>query len=148
MSTKVTELGIVKKIMAKLQLGDAGKIGSFFAKQVKSCDRSIRDLRRNLETLKNQQSDDKLDLNDKLDDAKEALVDAYENVSPDDVKTNAKMGDFETTYWKRVTSALDLVKDIEDKQKSYKEKYNDNVKDINEQIEKYQARIDALKKVD
>ena len=38
-------------------------------------------------------------LKDKLEDAKEALSDAYENVTPENVHNNAAMLEFESTYW-------------------------------------------------
>jgi len=149
MSTQVKEskkLGIVEKIMRKLQLGDEGKIGSFFDKQVKKSEKAIRDLKRNQETLKNRYEDDVVDLKDKLQDAQEALKDAYENVTPEDVHNNAAMLEFESTYWRGVGIAKHEVERLEKSLEAKKENYTDEMKVIEKEIEAHQDRIDALKK--
>ena len=145
MSTQVTEFAIVKAIMVKLQLGDAGKLGSFFAKQVKNAEKSIRDLDRNKTTLKNQYNDDVQDVKDQIEDANEALVDAYENVSPDDVKNNAAMLKFEDTYWGNVQYAKNKVEGLEARLKELKEDHKDEIKDIDDEIVLHKERIEVLK---
>ena len=144
--SNVTELAIVKKIMELLKLGEAGKIGNFFSKQVKNSEKAIRDLKRNKTTLKNSYEDNVEDLNDQLVDAKEAVSDAYMNVSVDNVKTNAAMANFEIEYWAGVRAAEALVDELENKLEVAKEEYEEEVKDLDEQIAAYQTRIDRLTK--
>ena len=143
--TQVTELAIVKRIMAKLQLGDAGKMGSFFGKQLKNAEKAIRDLERNKITLKNQYNDDVQDVKDQIEDAAEALVDAYDNVTPDDVRNNAAMLSFEKSYWQSVNMAKAKVENLNEKLKCMKEYNKDEVKEIDEEITLQKERIDALK---
>ena len=45
--TQVKELAIVKSIMAKLKLDDAGKIDSFFRREIKKFKRYIEELEAN-----------------------------------------------------------------------------------------------------
>ena len=144
--TQVTEFAIVKRIMAKLQLGDAGKLGSFFAKQVKNAEKAIRDLERNKVTLKNQYNDDVQDVKDQIEDATEALNDAYENVSPEDVKNNAAMLKFEETYWNNVNYAKRKVESLEDRLKELKEDHKEEIKDIDGEIALHKERIEEVKK--
>lgn len=144
MSTQTKKLGIVEKIMRKLQLGDEGKIGSFFDKQVKKAEKAIRDFKRNQETLKNRYEDDVVDLKDQLQDANEALADAYEAVTPDDVHNNAAMSAFEDVYWSNVKAAKQkverLTNQIEAKEKSHKE----DMEKIDKEIAAWKERITAL----
>lgn len=144
MSTQVTELAIVKRIMTKLQLGDAGKLGAFFSKQVKNSQKEIRDLERNKVTLKNEYNDSLEDLKDQIEDATEALVDAYDNVTPDDVKNNKAMAEFEEIYWAGVKSAQRKLENLKEQMKREKEEYKDEVKEIDEEITLHKARIEAL----
>ena len=145
MSTQVTEMKIVKAIMIKLQLGDAGKLGSFFAKQVKNAEKNIRDLERNKVTLKNEYNDDVQDVKDQIEDATEALNDAYEAVSPDDVKNNAAMLAFEDVYWRNVNFAKRKVEGLNEQLKSLKEENKVELVDIEEEIALHKERIEVLK---
>jgi chaperonin cofactor prefoldin len=142
--TTVADLAIVKKIMELLQLGEAGKIGAFFSKQIKDSEKAIRDLKRNKTTLENAYNDDVEDLTDQLQDAKEAVNDAYMAVTAEDVKTNAAMNSFADTYWYNVTQAEGKVDRIEKRMEETTDSHKEAIKDLNKQIAKYQARIDAL----
>ena len=145
MSTQLSELAIVKRIVNKLKLGEAGKIGNFFGKQVKNAEKAIRDHSRNKVTLENKYNDDVQDINDKIEDAEEALKDAYDNVTPEDVATNAAINAFEIEYWRGVKNAKNKLDDLKEQLKYLEESYNDKIKDINNQIALQQERIDVLK---
>ena len=95
------ELPIVKRVMILLELGDAGKIGSFYNKQKIKAEKAIRDLGRNKVTLENSHKDLLEDFNDQKEDLDEKLAEAYISVSPEDVKNHGAMLLFETTYWKK-----------------------------------------------
>ena len=145
MSTQVTELAIVKRIMAKLKLGDAGKLGNFFVKQVKNSEKAIRDLNRNKVTLKNQYNDDVEDFKDRIEDATEALTEAYDNVTPDNVINNAVMLEFEGKYWSNINRAKAKLADLEEKLTDLKEEYEEAVEAIDEEIALHEERISVLK---
>lgn len=146
MSTQTTKkLSIVEKIMRKLQLGDEGKIGSFFEKQVDKSRKAIRDLNRNKETLKNRYEDDVTDLKDKLQDAQEALNDAYENVTPEDVKSNAAMLEFESTYWAGVKSAKREVERLEKALENREKTHKEEIEAVDKEVAAHQERMDILK---
>lgn len=138
------ELGIVKKVMAFLQLDEAGKIGSFFEKQVKIAEKAIRDLNRNKVTLENAHKDRLEDFQGKMEDAKENLDQAYRNVTLADISNNAAIARFEETYWERIADAKAAIEDLEEEIESATEYYEREIEEIDEQIEAYQDRIDAL----
>lgn len=141
----VKELAIVKAIMEKLQLGDEGKIGSFFTKQVKSSEKAIRDLNRNITTLKNRYDDDVQDLEDKIQDAQEALVDAYQAVTPEDVPNNAAMAEFADTYWYNVGNAKAKVERLVKELEGLEEDHKKSVEKYEKEVAAHKERINYLK---
>ena len=142
--TKVTELAIVKKVMAILELGDAGKIGSFFNKQKSKADKAIRDLRRNKLTLKNIHKDDIEDLNDSLEDLNESLADAYLNVTPKDVKNHEAMSLFEVSYWDKISKLKASIETVKGGIEECKEAYVKSIEDVDSQIAKYKENLEIF----
>jgi len=140
-------LQIVKTIMTKLQLGDEGKLGYFFDKQIKEANKAIRDLKRNKETLENSYKDKFEDLNDKLEDATVALDEAYTDVDPENLKTNADAANFQDEYWSNINSHQDNVVRIEKSIEKTKENLKADIERIDEQIAKYNERIVRIGKV-
>ena len=142
----VKELAIVKAVMALLKLDDAGKISKFFSQEIKAAKEAINGLKLNLKVadLNYQQKVSKYEQS--VEDAKEAVNDAFVAVTVEDVATNAKSTAFAETYWYNVKKAEAALERIE-KQADYdKEAYEKEVENINEQIAKYQARIDKIEK--
>lgn len=150
MTTKVNksviELAIVKKVLTLLNIGEDAKIGNFFAKEVKKAEKAIRDLKRNLTTLENSYNDDVDDITEKLVDADEAVEDAKVAVTLEDVKNNDAANSFAYNYWYNVDGKLAevarLVKSLKEKEEAYRK----SVEAQQDQIDKYQARIDMIKK--
>lgn len=143
-STPVAEtakLGIVAKIMKVLKLDEEGKVGKFFAKEVKKCETAIRDLKNNLISIGNVFSSKEDKLKDQLEDAKDGVEAAYQAVTIDNVANNETMECFSANYWEKVKAAEDKVASIE-KRIEAAVKYNEEaVKEVNEQIARYQTRI-------
>jgi phage host-nuclease inhibitor protein Gam len=141
----VMELAIVKKVLAFLNIGEDAKIGNFFAKEVKKAEKAIRDLKRNITTLENAYNDKVDDVNEKLTDAKEAVQDAKIAVTLEDVKTNEAANNFSEVYWNRIKVKTYVVKELEKSLETLKENHEKAVATEQEQIDKYQARIDMIK---
>ena len=147
MSTKKETAGIyalAQKVLNLLNIGEDAKINNFFSKEVKKAEKAIRDLKRNLTTLENQYNDSIDDVNEKLVDAKEAVEDAKIAVTLNDVKTNDAADSFAGNYWRNVDSKLAEVKRLEKKSESLADSLKKSVEDVQEQIDKYQSRIDMI----
>lgn len=144
---KTETLGIVAKILAFLKLDDAGKIGKFFAKEVKKAETAIRDLKNNKTAIVNVYNSENEKRNDDLEDAKEALQAAYQAVTPEDVVNNDAMESFSNRYWAKVNAAQKKIDTIEERITEAAEEHEDALKEIDEQITKYEARIENIKKV-
>ena len=148
MTTKKETTGVyalAQKVLNLLNIGEDAKINNFFSKEVKKAEKAIRDLKRNLTTLENQYNDSIDDVNEKLVDAREAVEDAKIAVTLADVKTNDAADSFASVYWRNVDAKLAGVKSLEKKLEALAETFKKDSEDVQEQIEKYQARIDMIK---
>lgn len=149
MTTKKVEttgvFALAQKVLNFLNIGEDAKINNFFAKEVKKAEKAIRDLKRNLTTLENQYNDSVDDINEKLADAVEAVQEAKIAITLNDVKTNDAADSFASIYWRNVDAKLAEVKRLEKKIEALKESFEQSTKDTNEQIDKYQSRIDMIK---
>lgn len=145
MST-VTEYAIVKRIMSVLKLDEAGKISKLYDVLVKDSKRAIAQLEANIKAQALQFEIDIDSFDERIEDAQEAVVQAFENVTLEDVSTNSKIDDFKEVYLRNIDRAETSVKMIEEEKADYTEEYDEQVKDMNEQIAAYKARIEKFTK--
>ena len=138
------KLGIVAKIMKVLKLDEEGKVGKFFAKEIKKCETAIRDLKNNRSQYVNVYDSAAEKYQDRLDDANEQVESAYQAVTIEDIPNNESMETFASRYWAGVTRAEARVAAIEAEIKEAKEKHEKELKEVDEQISKYQNRIDRI----
>jgi hypothetical protein len=144
MSTSVTEFAIVKRIMNILKLDEAGKISKFFESIVKDAKRAIAQLESNKKSLALQYEIDVDQHNEKIEDAVGVVESAYDNVTLENVKTNADIEKFKYSYLDNVAAAEYSLVTAQKKLEKYKENYTKQIEQIDEQIAKYQARIDKI----
>jgi len=146
MSTEVKEFAIVKAIMKVLKLDEAGKISKFIGQEIKSFKEKIEALNLNLQILEltRRQNVAKSDKN--IEDAKDAVEAAYQNITMDDVANNAAMTSYSSRYWAGITGAEESLERLERSAKDATESYDKEVAGVKEQIAKYQARINKISK--
>ena len=132
---------LVEKIMSILKLDEAGKVSKFFESLVKDSKRAIAQLESNkkAETIEYEQRKD--ELTEKLEDAKEAVESAYENVTLDNVKNNEAINQYKEVYLRNIRNAEYFVKQIEEALKELEENYKDAISDIEEDIAANKALI-------
>lgn len=151
---KEVKNSLVAKIMTVLGLGDEGKIGKFVAKEIKKANTAIKSLKHNLTAELSQYDIEKGKLKDRLEDANEAVEDAYANITPENVSTNAAMEEFAEVYWKGVVDAERSVESLTNQLKSLEDAFEkggwagdvqfEGTADLNSQIAKYETRIDRI----
>lgn len=139
------KLGIVAKIMKVLKLDEEGKVGKFFAKEIKKCETAIRDLKNNRTAYVNTFTSASEKLADKLEDAKERVESAYQAVTIEDIPNNEAMESFSTRYWNTVTTAEARVASVEAEVKAANEAQEKQLKEVDDQIAKYETRIARIK---
>jgi len=140
-----TGLAIVARIMKVLKLDEAGKIEKFFAKEIKKFETAIKHLNNNIAALKNVYQAAVDTLNEKLEDAREAVENAYDAVTLENLATNDSMTNFSERYWAKIARAEETVVAVEEELKRLTEKHEKDLKEIQDQIAKREARITKLK---
>ena len=146
MTTEVTELAIVKKIMSIFKLDEAGKIDRFFRKEIKSFKNQIRDLNNLLTALKNKHDADTDRLKDAIEDAKESVVAAYYSITMENVVNNEAMQSFSSTYWTKIDRAEAVVNKLEKQAEELTKVYEEDVKSYKAKITKIEERIAIITK--
>ena len=137
--------GIVASIMAALKLGEEGKIGSFFNKLENEFEREIKSIQHNIKGEELEHDHAVESLKAKIEDAKKAIEDAWMNITAEQVATNAMQESFKQDYLTNVTmKELELVR-LEEQLKKINSSYEESIKDLNEQIEKYEARLNKIR---
>lgn len=144
--TAVVEFPLVKKIMAILKLDEAGKISKFFSGIVKDEKRTIAKIEANIKANELEYETEMDQLEENLEDAKDAVEAAYQNVTLDDVKTNESMESFKVSYLANIRNKEAAVALLEEKIKANKENYDETLKANKEQIAKREALIAKLTK--
>ena len=137
--------GIVASIMSALKLGEEGKIGSFFNKLENEFEREIKSIKHNIKGEELEHDHAVESLKAKIEDAKKAIEDAWMNITAEQVATNAMQESFKSDYLANVTmKEMELVR-LEDQLKKINSSYEASIKDLNEQIEKYEARLKKIR---
>ena len=137
--------GIVASIMAALKLGEEGKIGSFFNKLENEFEREIKSIKHNIKGEELEHDHAVESLKAKIEDAKKAIEDAWMNITAEQVATNAMQESFKGSYLSNVTmKEMELVR-LEDQLKKINSSYEASITDLNEQIDKYEARLKKIR---
>lgn len=138
---------VVAKVMSILKLDDDGRLDRFYDKQIKIFKDFIKNIKNNSGTLEVKFDQDCDKLNDDIQDAKEALDDAYAAIKPEDVANNESMKAFGLVYWTNIEEKERVVTALEEKLEKVKELYEKGVKERNEKIAMYEARIAKISEV-
>ena len=146
MSTEVKEFAIVKSIMKLLKLDDAGKISKFFNQEVKSAKEAIEGIELNIQAKELYRKQALSKSEKEIEDATAELEDAYQNVLPENVDTNAKMTAYSVQYWAGVKKAEEKLARLNKEAEEAAKRHEEDINGEKEQIAKYQARIDRISK--
>ena len=135
---------LVSKIMSILKLDDAGKLSKFFEGEVKSIKNGIKAIEMNKQTAALQHEMALSEIDSQIEDAEEALKDAYTAVTVDAVNSNDAMKAFSPKYWGNIEAKEDRLQRLKDDRKARIEAYDKELEKRNEKITKQEARIAAI----
>ena len=135
---------LVSKIMSILKLDDAGKLSKFFEGEVKSIKNGIKAIEMNKQTAALQHEMALSGIDSQIEDAEEALRDAYTAVTVDDINNNDAMKAFSPKYWGNIEAKEDRLQRLKDDRKARIEAYDKELEKRNEKITKQEARIAAI----
>ena len=139
-----SKFSIVRAISALLKLGDDGKLDSFLARVVKTLKKEVAILKKNLDTMKFNHEQNLEELNDKLQDAQEALADSYLQIDVARIGTNEAQTSYVDVYLENIDNKAAAVKLVEDKIAKAKEKYAEDAKAVQEQVDSLEKRIKTI----
>jgi hypothetical protein len=139
-----SKMGIVERIMRTLKLDDEGRVYSFFAREMKKIEREITTINQNITVAKMEYDNNMVNIKENLEDAKEALVAAMEDVDIEKIKTNADKDAFAINYWNKVEDAENHLEICEKAIETRTEKYNDEVDSLKEAIKIRKERLEMF----
>lgn len=140
----MSKLSIVKRVLAALNLTEEGKVENFFVKQISVLTKDIKNLGKNIDTVKDQKAEALEELNEKLEDAKVRVEEAYAGVTVENVASNETATRFADTYWSRVSRAEEAVAELKADIENTTKRYDEQLKGLDAQVAKRQARLDIL----
>lgn len=144
MSTEKTPLTLAQRISALLKAGDEGKINSFFIREKKTLQKDIDKAKKNKLFIASALEEELDTLKDKIEDANQAVESAYEDITAEEVKSNAEQDRFSPEYWGRITAAENVVEALKKKAEAAKDSAKDKTDELDRQIDKLQNRIDII----
>lgn len=135
---------LVTKIMSILKLDDAGKLDKFFAGEIKAIKNGIKAIEMNKQTAALQYEMALSEIDSKIEDAEEALKDAYTAVTMDDINSNDAMKSFSVKYWRNIEDKEASLDALKLNRKRIVEDYEKALEERNTKIAKQEARIAAI----
>ena len=135
---------LVSKIMSILKLDDAGKLEKFFAGEVKAIKNGINAIELNKKTAALQHEMALSEIDSKIEDAEEAVKDAYTAVTVEQINSNDAMKSFSSDYWANIDSKESKLERLKKDREAQVKSYDEQLEARNEKIAKQNARIAAI----
>lgn len=133
-----------QRILAKLNLGEEGKLMHFLDKLKKNLEKDIKSLNKNIDTYKSRLADKEEEINEKLVDAKTELEDNLENITAEDVKSMEAQNNFVDVFWDRYEESQSKIKSLEKQLEEERKHTQSLIENAEEQIAERQARIEKI----
>ena len=139
---------IVTKILAKLNISDSIQLENFIINEIDYAQQAIDDSNHNKKALALGLVKSLKDVDRAIADATKDAEESYGEISVEDIKSNAAMTAFRVEYWKNIREKESNLENLLKKKTEIQEEYDDRIKNIDEQIEKFNKRIIKLGEVE
>ena len=133
-----------QEILAILKLDDNGKLDKFFAGEVKAIKNGINAIELNKKTAALQHEMALSEIDSKIEDAEEAVKDAYRAVTVEQINSNDAMKSFSNDYWANIDSKESKLERLKKDREAQIKAYDEQLEARNENIAKQNARIKAI----
>ena len=143
-ATETVKLSVLDRIKKLLKLDDAGRVEKFFAREVKKMNNNIDTVTMNKQAKAFKLKTDLYQIDSDLEDAHQAVEDAFDAIKPENVLNNDVMDSFAPEYWGNIDRAEQRVKALEEHRKRVVEAAAEEARVNDEKIEKYKYRISRL----
>lgn len=131
---------LFERIKEFLKMGDDGRVLSFFQGELRKIERGIKTRKKDIEVQRQNLETEIEDLEAKLEDALLAMDNAYMNVQPDKLGSNAEREEFSKQYWAAINKAEADVKNIREQIKAARERVEDSIKTREVEISDLEAQ--------
>jgi hypothetical protein len=139
-----SKLAIVRAALAFLNLGDDGKLESFYGKVIRTLKQEVNVLKQNISQLKFNHDVKIENLHEKLQDAELAFEHAKIDVDITKINTNQAQTDYVDTFLNALDNKYLAVSSLKEQITDAEKSYTQNQKDIQDQIDSLNTRIDFL----
>lgn len=138
------KFSLVAKIKALLNLGDEGKLESFFTIIERESNNRIKQLQQN---IKKAELDHELQLsefNDKIADAELESTDAYTDVDMDMLETKTSQKEYMEIYLNNIRRKENALNDLIERKKRLEENHKERIDSYNNDIAKIESRLEKI----
>jgi glutamine synthetase adenylyltransferase len=139
-----SQKSLLDRIKATLKIGDEGKVQNFIDKQTSLLKRDVKSINQNISILENEYSNKMEDFTDQIEDAEQAVINAYEAINPEDLKNNSSTDEFAKKYWANIEDCERTLKALNKMVENYKESYSTKLENFKLQIAERERRIKNL----
>lgn len=138
------KFSLVTKIMAIFNLGEEGKLHSFFEQIEKKANLDIKKLEQNIKKAELDHEITMQSLNDNIEDAKQALDNAYVDIEIDELETNISQKRYMETYLRNIKDKEQRVESLEQEKKNTIEAFEESVEDFKKSIATIKSRLEKI----
>jgi protein subunit release factor A len=146
MSTQKTtsKFTLTQKVMAFFKITEDAKVDSFFIGLEKEWQREIKTREHNIKTIEFDYDENLSKLQDQLQDAEQALEDAWVNVNPEKLVTKSAEKDYATQYVAHIENAETEVINIKNAIEYLEKNHAENLQVVKDEISTLQGRLAKL----
>lgn len=137
-------LSLYERVLAILKLGDEGKVKSFFEGEVKAAKNEIRKLEANLMQKELAYKLTESNFDEQIEDAEQALEDAYLNVNAESVQTNEARRAYAVKYWANIQAKEKALERVKAEKEASEAEFLEYKKDNTAQRRAYTKRASRL----
>ena len=135
-----------RKVLAKFNLTDAGKVDNFIGKVAKSFKTELKAIETNVK-IKEANYEASVDkLREMIEDAEQAVLDAELCMPIDKLSTNAEQSAYIAVYLEEIDAAEANLESLKNQLSDLETSYKAEVDDLAEQAKLYKARIARFEK--
>ena len=135
-----------RKVLAKFNLTDAGKVDNFISKAVKYFNSELKAIETNV-TIKKANHDASVDkLKEMIEDAEQGVLDAELCMPLEQLQTNAEQSAYLTVYLENLEAAEDKLESLKNQLSDLEKNHKDEIIDLTEQAALYKAKIAKFEK--
>jgi hypothetical protein len=135
-----------RKVLAKFNLTDAGKVDNFIGKAVKYFNSELKAIDTNVTIKKANHERSVNQLNEMIEDAEQAVLDAELCMPLDELQTNADQNAYLTVYLENLEDAEAKLGSLKNQLEDLEKTHQAELEDLEEQAALYKARIEKFEK--